>query len=204
MSLYARLRVISKAFSDDNRGSIPTEGVLAFTFLIWWYIASFQFFDAFRQKNVNLKAAYTVADLVSRQTQDLDPNYIDGLNTLFDYLTFSNKPTWIRVSVVEWDQPNNAYKIYWSYATGSHTIHDNNSINQRSAQIPVMPVGDSVVLVETFMAYEPIFSMGLDARWFDTFITTRPRFAAKVGFQGANQTAPTVHSDGTVDNSISG
>ena len=27
MSLYARLRVISKAFSDDNRGSIPTEGV---------------------------------------------------------------------------------------------------------------------------------------------------------------------------------
>lgn len=175
---------------------------MAFTFLIWWYIASFQFFDAFRQKNINLKAAYTVADLVSRQTQDLTPAYIDGLNTLFDYLTYSNKPTWIRVSVVEWDQANNRYDIYWSYATSSHSVQDVNTINTHTAQIPVMPEGDSVVLVETYMAYEPIFSMGLGARWFDTFITTRPRFAAKVGFQGANVTAPTVHSDGTVDSSI--
>ncbi|MFZ1726513.1 MAG: hypothetical protein WAU13_07645 [Albidovulum sp.] len=202
MSLYARLKVCGQQFGDESRGSMPTEGVMAFTFLIWWYIASFQFFDAFRQKNINLKAAYTLADLVSRQTQDLTPAYIDGLNTLFDYLTYSNKPTWIRVSVVEWDDTNNRYDIYWSYATNSHTIHDVTSINTHTAQIPVMPVGDSVVLVETNMAYEPIFSMGLGARWFDTFITTRPRFAAKVGFQGANVTAPTVHSDGTVDPNI--
>ena len=202
MSLYARLKVCSRQFGDESRGSIPTEGVMAFTFLIWWYIASFQFFYAFRQKNINLKAAYTVADLVSRQTQDLTPAYIDGLNTLFDYLTYSNKPTWIRVSVVEWDQANNRYDIYWSYATSSHSVQDVNTINTHTAQIPVMPEGDSVVLVETYMAYEPIFSMGLGARWFDTFITTRPRFAAKVGFQGANVTAPTVHSDGTVDSSI--
>ncbi len=45
---------------------MPVEGVIASTFLIWWYIASFQFFDAYRQKNVNQKGAYTVADLISR------------------------------------------------------------------------------------------------------------------------------------------
>jgi hypothetical protein len=203
MSLYARLKVYGRQFGDETRGSIPTEGVLAFAFLIWWYIASFQFFDAFRQKNVNLKAAYTVADLVSRQTQDLDPAYIDGMNTLFDYLTFSRKPTWVRVSVVEWDPVNTKYKIYWSYATSSHPVHTDTTINLQANRIPVMPVGDSVVLVETFMAYEPIFNIGdMGARIFDTFITTRPRFAAKVGFQGANVTAPTVHSDGTVDPTI--
>ena len=60
MTLLQRFRV----FRDDTRGSMPTEGVMAATFLIWWYIASFQFFDAYRQKNVNLKAAYTIADMV--------------------------------------------------------------------------------------------------------------------------------------------
>ena len=68
MNLLKRLRL----FTDDNRGSIPTEGVLAFTMLIWWYLASFQFFDAFRQKNINLKAAYTIADLISRQTDAIE------------------------------------------------------------------------------------------------------------------------------------
>jgi hypothetical protein len=181
MSLYQSLKLKGRLFGRDTGGSIPTEGVMAFCFLIWWYIESFQFFDAFRQKNVNLKAAYTIADMISRQTVTIGPTYIEGLGVVFDYLTSSNKPTSIRVTSVYWDGTDNTYKQVWSYATTAGIPpHTDASINAKAAQIPAMPVGDTVVLVETFMAYEPIFSIGLNAMIYDTFITTRPRFASQV------------------------
>jgi hypothetical protein len=68
MRLLSRLRHNALTFRDETRGSIPIEALLAFTFLAWWYVASFQFFDALRQKSINLKAAYTLGDLISRET----------------------------------------------------------------------------------------------------------------------------------------
>jgi hypothetical protein len=183
MFRYKNLKLRLRFFRENAEGSMPTEGVMAFAFLIWWYIASFQFFDAFRQKNVNLKAAYTIADMISRQTNAIDSTYINGLNTVFDYLTFSNHPTWIRVSSVFWDDTNKVYKVAWSQATGTHLPQTNATIQMQAGRIPTMPEGDTVVIVETYMAYEPIFSVGLEARWYDTFIPTRPRFAGCVPFK---------------------
>ena len=181
MTLMQRFRNMLAAFRQDSEGSMPTEGVMAATFLIWWYIASFQFFDAYRQKNVNLKAAYTIADMISRQEM-VNASYVDGLNKIFDYLTFSRKPTWVRVTSVYWDATNRVYKVQWSRASGSHQAHTNASIQAKAAQIPVMPAGDTVIVVETNMAYDPIFRIGLDARWYDTFIVTRPRVYSCVGW----------------------
>lgn len=184
MSVLSRLRLRAAAFARDRRGSMPVEGIIASTWLIWWYVASFQFFDAYRQKNINLKAAYTLADMISRVQPDdaVDSAYIEGLNTLFDYLTFSRRPTWVRVSSVIWDDVDNRYEIAWSYATGSAVGHTDSSIQAEASRIPVMPAGDSVILVETNMAYEPIFNIGLNAQWYTTFITTRPRFTSCVKF----------------------
>lgn len=184
MSMLSRLRLRTLDWARDSRGSMPVEGVIASTWLIWWYIASFQFFDAYRQKNINLKAAYTIADMVSRVQPDgaVDSDYIEGLNTLFDYLTFSRRPTWVRVSSVIWDDENERYEIAWSYATGDAGGQTDDTIQDDAPRIPLMPAGDSVILVETNMAYEPIFNIGLDARWYTTFITTRPRFTSCVKY----------------------
>ncbi|OYX45252.1 MAG: hypothetical protein B7Z02_01380 [Rhodobacterales bacterium 32-67-9] len=184
MNLLSRLRLRSLAWRDDTRGSMPVEGLLASVWLIWWYIASFQFFDAYRQKNVNLKAAYTIADMISRVQQDeaIDADYIEGMNTLFDYLTFSRKPTWVRVSSVIWDDTDNRYEVAWSYATGTTPGQTDTTIQDDAYRIPVMPAADSVILVETNMAYEPIFNIGLKAQWYTTFIPTRPRFTSCVKY----------------------
>ncbi len=185
MSFYQSLKIRGRKFGRETTGSMPTEGVMAFTFLVWWYIASFQFFDAYRQKNVNLKAAYTIADMLSRQTSEVGPKYITGLNTVFDYLTYSNKPTWIRVTQIYWDDTAKTFRQNWSYATSGHPVNTDAMVDARKAQIPIMPVGDTVILVETFMAYEPIFSVGLKAMVYDTFITTRPRFASQLAYNAA-------------------
>ncbi|HQU67923.1 MAG TPA: hypothetical protein PLI43_06960 [Albidovulum sp.] len=176
MTFLSHLRVIGRRFTASETGSMPVEGVLASTFLIWWYIASFQFFDAFRQKNVNQKGAYTIADLVSREADPIDANYIEGMNKLFDYITFSRKPTTIRVSSVFWDDDKKMNKIAWSYATGATGGMTTEQLQANANRIPKMATGDYLVVVETFMAYEPIFNIGLNAQWFKQFITTRPRF----------------------------
>ncbi len=190
MSIISRLRLIGDRFVGSEKGSVPVEGVMASTFLIWWYVASFQFFDAYRQKNINQKGAYTIADLVSRETDAVDADYIEGMNTLFDYITFSRKPTTIRVSSVFWDNDNNDNKIAWSYATGSEGGLTNVDLQQEAGRIPVMATGDYVIIVETFMAYEPIFNIGLKAQWYHQFITTRPRFTSCVAWDMHDGTIP--------------
>ena len=186
-----KLRLID--FQSEERAAVPVEGVIASTFLIWWYIASFQFFDAYRQKNINLKAAYTLADMLSRETGPTaeDPNaatvnqtYVNGLNTMFDYLTFSQRPTWVRVSSVYWDEVDDKYRVDWSTTSGSgHTAMTTPNLQNYKNRIPVLPTGDTVIIVETFMAYEPFFNVGLDANLFTTFIATRPRFASCLPWQ---------------------
>ncbi|MGB5836199.1 MAG: hypothetical protein WBH14_04040 [Albidovulum sp.] len=208
MSLLSRLKLRSSRFAAEDAGNMPVEGVLAATVLVWWYVASFQFFDAFRQKNVNLKGAYAVADLLSRQTGAVTDDYLEGLNTLFDYLTMSNKPTWVRVSSVYFDPVDDRYEIAWSYATGAAAGHTTTTLQASANKIPTMPDGDFVTIVETNMAYEPIFNIGLNAQWYTTFIPTRPRFTGCIVFDnedgiadgciyGASVDPGAGHDDGT-------
>ncbi|MBS0565320.1 MAG: hypothetical protein JSR87_12870 [Proteobacteria bacterium] len=188
MNILRSLRLRLFDFRRDDRGAMEVEGILASTFLIWWYIASFQYFDAFKQKNINLKAAYTIADMLSRETGPAngDPTatpvnqaYINGLNTMFDYLTYSRKPTWIRVTSVYFDTTTNKYHVDWSAASGSgHQLMTTPILQNYKNRLPILPDGDSVILVETFMAYEPIFSIGINAQVYSTFITTSPRFSS--------------------------
>jgi len=199
MTALQRLRLQGRNFRRETEGSMPIEGLLAFCFLVWWYVASYQFFDGFRQKNVNLKAAYTIADLISRETGydpnvpgsvPVDQNYINGLNKVFDYLTFSNRPTWIRVTSIKYDDTNKKYVVHWSHTSDpTRPVHTDASINREKDRLPVLPPGDSVILVETSSAYNPIFTSVdnspffasfLPASWLNNFIVTRPRFASCV------------------------
>lgn len=199
MSLLSRLKLRTRDFVTDTDGNMPVEGLFAATFLTIWYVSSFQFFDTFRQKNANTKAAYTLADLISRQTNAVDADFIDGLNTLFDYLTTSNQPTWVRVSSVLWDATDDRYEIAWSYATGTAEGHSTESIQDKVNQIPVMPVGDTVIVVETNMNFDPLFNIGIDEQWLATFITTRPRFSSCVPFDKKDGSTPACIYDSAVD-----
>lgn len=203
MRILSKLRLRAGRFARGERGSMPTEGVIAGIFLTWWYASSFQIFDAYKQKNVNLKAAYTVADLISRvpAEKSIDADYIEGLNTLFDYLTNSRVPTWLRVSSVFWDNDNSQYRVGWSYGTGAAIGHTDQTIQTKANRIPNLALGDYIIVVETNMAYEPIFDIGIAAQWYTTFITTRPRFTTCVTFDRHDGTTPACIYDTAVDSS---
>ncbi len=176
VSPAAVLRARIARFARDLRGSLSMETVLVFPLLMWAYIAMFIYFDAFRVQSTNLKAAYAVSDLLSREAV-VNQDYIDGMNDVFDYLIASSDPTWLRVTVVKWDENDDEYKVEWSHTTKGKPVHTDATINSPDvvSKIPVLPVGDKVIVVETHMTYEPIFNVGLGQLSLDNFIVTRPR-----------------------------
>ena len=171
-----------RRFGRSARGSITIEAILVLPLWIWAYIATEQFFDAYRENAQNVRAAYTLADAVSRRLDAVGPDYIDGLHEVFDYITRAETDTWIRVTSVYWDSEDGRYRCLWSYATEGHAAQTDDTIALQAARLPRMVRGETVVVVETNMAYTPFFNVGLGQLWYRNFVPTRPRFASKVEY----------------------
>jgi Flp pilus assembly protein TadG len=171
--LLARLR----AFAQDTRGTVAIEAVLALPVLFWTFLASFVYFDAYRQTSINVKAAYMVGDVLSRETNAIDNDYMDGMMSLFDYLTNANNPTKLRVTVIEWDQEDQKYYRDWSKTRGEIAPLASADLSNITNKLPIMSDNERVILVETWSSYTPPFQVGLASREMYNFVTTSPRFA---------------------------
>ncbi len=175
MTIRNTLRRFLAYWRDDCSGATAIEGVLAAAMLVSWYAMAYQFTDAFRVKTANTKGAFTVADAISREKAPVNVAYIDGLHKLFDYVTNAQGETWIRVSSIYWDDDAKKFQREWSYATNGKPPHTNASIALEEDRIPTMPVGDTAIVVETSMQYNPLFGLGLGAGAHQNFVVTRPR-----------------------------
>src|SRR6056297_2765057 len=119
MSMLAKILSPLRRFWSDNSGVVTVEFVMFMPFLMWTYAASYVFFDAYRQSSLNLKAAYTVGDMISRETNAITPTYIDSMYSLTQLLTRSTNPMSMRVSVIWWDETDQRHYLDWSQARGT-------------------------------------------------------------------------------------
>lgn len=174
-------------FGADSRGALTIEFVLIFPILIFWWIASVVFFDVFRVTTMNERAAYAVADMLSRQTEEVDPAYLNGLNSVFGYLVDYSGRNGLRVTSVTYDEDDDEYSAQWSWGNAAkYPPLDSGDVEAMRNRIPVMPDGETVVLVETFLEYTPLWDrVGIAEQTFTTFIVVRPRFAPRLVFVGS-------------------
>jgi Flp pilus assembly protein TadG len=173
-----------RAFARGEQATATVEAVLFLPVLLFLYLATFVFFDAFRVNNINDKAAYTVADLLSRQTEPVNTNFINGMQRVFDFLRGNQGQSQMRVTAITYRASDDTYRVQWSRATGGLEVMTNAMLAQPSVRnrLPVMPDGESVTLVETFTRYAPLFDVGIPEQTLRTFVITRPRFAPQVLF----------------------
>lgn len=106
-----------RRYRDDARGSLSVEMVLVLPILLWAYFAMIIFFDAYRARMEAQTAALTVADLISRQTDMIRTDYLEGMNDVYDFLTTRAQETRLRISSVMWDLDLQQPVIAWSYGT---------------------------------------------------------------------------------------
>jgi hypothetical protein len=179
--MFRSIRRVLSRFVRDTRASLTVEAVIVLPMLFWAFGASLVFFDAFRANTVNEKAAYTIGDMLSRETGFITPEYMDNTLTLLSTLT--GRPVadlGIRVSVIRWDEDNSTYDLRWSQARGSATAHDAQDVEDWENVLPVMVDEEQIILVESFIGYDPVMNVGLGARTLETFVFTRPRFAPQL------------------------
>jgi hypothetical protein len=96
-----RLKHRFGTFLRDEDGLILAEGLLMLPLVIWALVAMFIYWDVFRTINVTQKAAYGVADLLSRQRAELSVNFANGLQEVVDFLTPGGHPVKVRITSFE-------------------------------------------------------------------------------------------------------
>ena len=178
--LIRRLR----KFRNDDRGTVAIEAVIALPILFWAFLTSFVFFDAYRQSSINLKAAYMVGDMLSRETNAVDNDYLDGMKSLFDYLTKASTESRLRITVLQWDAEDQEYTRDWSKTKGAGISELSNAdLQSMHTKLPVMSDNERLILVETWAQYTPPFKIGLAERDMYNFVFTSPRFAPLLRWQ---------------------
>ncbi len=172
-------------FTRDTRGSVSVEFVLVMPFLFWAFMASYVYFDGYRQSNANLKAAYTIGDLISRETAAIDQNYVDSMYRLLQLMTRSGSEVKLRITVVRYDESDDRYYVDWSAARGFTTLRTNANLTDIETRLPTMPDSERVILIETSNRFVPLFDVGINTVPLENFVFTRPRFAPLVAWAGA-------------------
>ena len=183
--VYAGLKKLLTRFRDDERGTIMIETVIALPLLVWALAASYEFFEVHRYMSVRDKASFTIADMVSRETEAITPVYLDNAKQLYDEITNDTGSNDLRVSVVRYDEQTDSYFIRWSQVRGqgSFTPLQTADVAQAHDILPIMDDGEDLVLVESRSTYAPLFNVGLaDNLQIETRIFVAPRFTPQVIF----------------------
>jgi hypothetical protein len=179
-------------FRRDERGWMTAEAVLILPVLVWWYLGSLVFFDAYNARSVNLKASYTISDLFSRNLDGrIDANEIEAMSNMFVYLTAGHgSDSAIRVSLVycadKCDEAGRELGLDWSYGSNDKPALVGADLPSYDGIIPVMSLGERVFVVETLTHYEPPFNVGLTEKSYSNVVVTRPRFVAAPCLEGVN------------------
>ena len=186
-----RFRHSIRSFAKDESGVLLAEFLLLLPMMIWGFLALFVYWDVYRTINVSQKAAYSIADLLSRQVV-VTTNFVDGLQEVLAFLTPGAQESRMRITSMEFDegtvsQPawdaDDTYVLLFSRSPGDAvTAHTQTTIQTLNPLIPEMDDLDSVVIVETWVDYTPGFDIGVLAygpgladQSFSQFIVTRPR-----------------------------
>jgi len=177
-----RLAAPFRRFRDDTRGNVAIEAVILLPVLFWAYLGMFSYFDMLRQQSLNQKASYTIADMLSRETLEINDQYITNAHTLFKSMIRSDGTTALRVSVLQWDADADRFDVEWSKARGPSSAMTAARAAALKDKLPVMPSGEQIILVETWTNYEIPFEIGMDDFEMNTFTFTRIRFGPQLCF----------------------
>ena len=204
MTLKQRIKWIALHLRREE-GSVSAEAVLMTPLLVWAWIAMYVFFEGLRENNINLKASYTVADLLSREEDEVDMDYLNGMTSVFEWLSRSSGAVALRVTVVEFDDngtpgdsADDFHDKVWSRGVSGPAELTQEQISERlTPHIPILAHDDTAIVIETWAQFQPILDMVFARTDVHNIIVTPPRFAGQLKFEGINDGTGDNHEDGS-------
>lgn len=182
------------SFLREEDGLILAEALIMLPLLIWSLVAIFIYYDVFRTINVTQKAAYSIADLLSRQRDTIPTTFFEGLQNVTDFLTPGGHPVKLRVTSLECSSPTGTkvcnlttgtYKKLFSRSPGNKVTELSEAdINAkwRGKKIATLNNGEAVFVVEMTVDFKAQLQtvlagllVNVNDQTFGEFIVTRPR-----------------------------
>lgn len=186
----------------DERGSFSVEAILMFPLLVWAFMAMYVFFEGLRESNINVKATYTISDLLSRETDEINMTYLNGMNDVYSWLSRSATPVQLRVSVVRRDDASDSHVSVWSKGVAGKPDLTQAEIDAEiSPFVPIMADASTAIVVETWTTYNPIMDIGLTQTNLYNVVVTAPRFSDQLRFEGMGDGTGSTHNDNVDDES---
>ncbi|MFY2826092.1 TadE/TadG family type IV pilus assembly protein [Ruegeria sp. MALMAid1280] len=175
---FLSFRQFLARFARSEHGGLAFEGIVVFPIFVWSITLGYTFFDGFRQNTANLKAAYTVGDLISRETDELTDTYAQSMYTVMRRMVNNNSTLKMRLSFIMYQEDDDRHYVHWSTTCGFVGTWDNSNIDRIKENLPPMADLDTLILVETLNDYNPLFKTGWLTKdhEFTNFVFTRPRF----------------------------
>lgn len=174
---------ILRRFRDRETGSFSIEAVLVLPMMAWVILSAFSYFDGLRQDNINIKAAHTLSDMLSRETVPIDDAYIDGMQSVLDFLTGNRYDTALRISVFRYDDADERFYLNWSQATNGTPALTDETMNQVEDRLPITAGGDTIIAVETWIDYKGLYTYALEDTLLYQFTVTRARYVPQLVYQ---------------------
>ncbi|MFY0597487.1 MAG: hypothetical protein JXQ85_13730 [Cognatishimia sp.] len=187
-----------KHFAQNLSGTVSVEAIIMLPILLWLVAAMAVFVDVFRTKSAMDKAAFTISDVLSRETNAITPEYLTNVRTLFEELAgLEDDSASVRVSLLEWgvadaatgvDTPDSehtdgehvidggdtpqgtatgsdinwALNIAWSEERGEAFLPMTSAdLTDIDEFLPEFAKTDTLILVETYYNYQPLYDIGL-------------------------------------------
>ncbi|KUJ80564.1 hypothetical protein AVO45_05830 [Ruegeria marisrubri] len=170
-----------KRFAAQEEGSIVLEALIIVPILFWAILAGYTFFEGYRQSASNVKAAYTIGDLISRETRELNSVYMDSMEDMFALMVRNQSNLKMRISLVLYDADTDRHTVSWSAIRGGYTEKLTDAdMPEYKDLLPPMSDQGTLILVETSNTFVPPFRVGLDNIELKNFVFTRPRFANNI------------------------
>ncbi|MES0825172.1 TadE/TadG family type IV pilus assembly protein [Ruegeria sp. SCP11] len=181
------IRRLFGGFTGRENGSLTTESVIVFPIFVWAITLTYTYFDGFRESTANLKAAYTVSDLISREGEvELTDAYALSMYSVFNRMVRDNSALKMRLSYIRFvegaEGEEDTHSVLWTTRCGYNTAWTDDNVNKLAAHLPEMADLDTLIVVETSKDYVPLLTTGWLNRdhKFNNLIFTRPRFAPKI------------------------
>ncbi|RRH76432.1 TadE/TadG family type IV pilus assembly protein [Falsigemmobacter faecalis] len=180
MAILQSLRSLFCRFSRDERGVISTEMIIVTPLLVWIFLALFVYWDGFRAKNTAVKATVAVADMISRESASINSGYITGMHRVYRYATGAQRPSWMRVTLIQYSEASAGFRVLWSRSTDSSraAVHSNRTIAEMRHNLPNITDADTLMVVETWQEWTPAFWVGLSEQVFYEMSTEKMRAQA--------------------------
>lgn len=167
-------------FARSEEGAAHIEAMIMIPLMFGVMVTSMSLLDLLRQHGAHQKAAFTIGDMVSRETLPLDYEYLTGTHHLLNTLTRTPQDSSVRLSVVRYDSNNDIMKLDWSKSTGEFEDLTNHNVRDWNERLPNMLHNERMIIVETAAIWQSPVNINLGAQVIDNFVFTRPRYTPQV------------------------